>query len=331
MRRPNGYGTVVKLSGNRRRPYMVRKTAGYNEKGQQIFTVIGYYATQEEALHALAEYNHNPYDLDRAKFTFKQLYDDWSINVAPTLGKSNRRAMKSAYGHCKSIENIPYRNLRKHHMQSCIDNCGLSQSAQGGIRSLFVKLDAYAYDMDIITKQYSSSLTTKETEKVRDSVPFTNDEIKVLWDNNEEEVLFLLYTGMRLSEAATLPTACISDGIIRYGLKTKAGKGRYIPVHPKIAQIVEKRMKNELLIGSGVYANQNLYHHFRKVMDKYGMKHHPHDCRHTFRSELDRQGANKVCIDLLMGHASADVGERVYTHKRVEELKEAIELLKYGK
>ena len=29
MKLPNGYGSVVKLSGKRRKPWMVRKTTGY--------------------------------------------------------------------------------------------------------------------------------------------------------------------------------------------------------------------------------------------------------------------------------------------------------------
>jgi len=39
-------------------------------------------------------------------------------------------------------------------------------------------------------------------------------------------------------------------------------------------------------------------------------------------------GANKVCIDKIMGHKSQDVGERIYTHKVIQELKDAIELIK---
>lgn len=58
------------------------------------------------------------------------------------------------------------------------------------------------------------------------------------------------------------------------------------------------------------------------------MNHTPHECRHTFRSRLDSAGANKVCIDRIMGHSSGNTGERVYTHKTLEELKEAIELIK---
>jgi len=53
----------------------------------------------------------------------------------------------------------------------------------------------------------------------------------------------------------------------------------------------------------------------------------PHECRHTFRSQLDSAGANKVCIDLMMGHKSKGTSERVYTHKTIQELKENIELI----
>ena len=53
-------------------------------------------------------------------------------------------------------------------------------------------------------------------------------------------------------------------------------------------------------------------------MDKLEMQHTPHECRHTFRSRLDSAGANKVCIDRIMGHKSKGTGERVYTHKNID-------------
>ncbi|KAB4602114.1 recombinase, partial [Bacteroides thetaiotaomicron] len=37
MRNPNGYGTVAKLSGNRRRPFIVKKVIGWNNKGHPIY------------------------------------------------------------------------------------------------------------------------------------------------------------------------------------------------------------------------------------------------------------------------------------------------------
>ena len=40
MKNPNGYGSVVKLSGNRRNPFAARKTKGWNDKGQPIYVLF---------------------------------------------------------------------------------------------------------------------------------------------------------------------------------------------------------------------------------------------------------------------------------------------------
>ena len=62
MKLPNGYGSVVKLSGKRRKPYMVQKTTGYHidpikEKKVADYIIIGYTATKAEGLQMLADYN----------------------------------------------------------------------------------------------------------------------------------------------------------------------------------------------------------------------------------------------------------------------------------
>ena len=87
---------------------------------------------------------------------------------------------------------------------------------------------------------------------------------------------------------------------------------------------------NEYLISNGGrHCSPTMYYKFwDSVIDSLNLDHVVHECRHTFRSRLDSAGANKVCIDLLMGHKVKDVGERVYTHKTIEELRETIELLK---
>lgn len=89
MRLPNGYGSVVKMSGKRRKPYMVRKTIGWHldeTKGRQIqdFQIIGYAETRAEGLRMLAEYNQNPYDVNVAKVTFSEVYERWSKYKYPT-------------------------------------------------------------------------------------------------------------------------------------------------------------------------------------------------------------------------------------------------------
>ena len=94
MRLPNGYGGVTKLSGRRRKPYMVRKTIGWhidekNDKKVQDYVVIGYAATKSEALQMLADYNNNPFDVSASKITFKEVYDRWSAEKFPTVSESN--------------------------------------------------------------------------------------------------------------------------------------------------------------------------------------------------------------------------------------------------
>ena len=53
MRQPNGFGSVYKLPGKRRKPWRVRKTKGWiidEETGQtrQEYINIGYYATRQD-------------------------------------------------------------------------------------------------------------------------------------------------------------------------------------------------------------------------------------------------------------------------------------------
>ena len=78
MKLPNGFGSVYKLSGNRRNPYAARKTQGWEideatGKSKQIYQIIGYYPTRKDALTALAEFNANPYDVNAAKVTFEEI------------------------------------------------------------------------------------------------------------------------------------------------------------------------------------------------------------------------------------------------------------------
>lgn len=43
LRNPNGYGSIKKLSSNRRRPYMVQVNPYINDKGSYSYEVLGYY------------------------------------------------------------------------------------------------------------------------------------------------------------------------------------------------------------------------------------------------------------------------------------------------
>lgn len=337
MKNPNGYGTVVKLSGNRRKPYAVRKTIGFNEKGHPIYLPIGYTETREQGMNMLAMYNHEPWNIDRDKITLSLLYNRWLKVKFPKLGDSTQKSLKSAYKHCEKYHNAIYRKLRSFDMQDCIDNCGCGYSTQWAIKNLFGHLDRFAFEIDVIDKMYSQ-ITTAPPIPDTEKKPFTDDEIKLLWEHQDDEwvdtVLIYLYTGFRLNELLKMETTSVDleQKVFKGGSKSQSGKDRIVPIHPLIYDIVKKRVEqgNKYLISyEGKKLIQSKYYEFwNQIMDNLEIKHTPHECRHTFRSRLDSAGANKKCIDLLMGHKSKDVGERVYTHKTIEELRSAIELLK---
>lgn len=342
MKNPNGYGSVTKLSGNRRRPFWVRKTVGWNEKGYPIYETIGYCASREEGNMLLAEYNRNPYDINQAKITLEELYQLWLQKKTSRLNENSVRTLKSAYRHIEQLRAVPYKDIKAVNMQDTIDNCGLSSSTQQSIKSLWYHLDKLALELDISSKNYSSLITTAPAPETS-RIPFSDDEIKRVWEMYNtpkselddicsewvDTVLILLYTGLRISEFTTIKTVDVDleERTIKGGIKTKAGKNRIIPIHSAIFPMVEARYnpaEEFLICGSP----RNYRRIFEAVMKCLQMEHTPHECRHTFETRLDSAGANRKCIDLMMGHASRDVGNRVYNHKTLEELHNAIELLK---
>ena len=337
MRLPNGYGSVTKLSGNRRRPYMVRKTDGFDERGYPIYRIIGYTATREEGLALLAEYNNAPWDVNIRDITLGEMFERWKKLKANKLGEGNRKALISAYRHCQALENMPYRLIRAHQMQEAIDNCGHGPSTQAKIKSLWVHLDKLALEIDLPVKGYSSLLTADPVQSSTSREPFTEAEISAIWADQDapwaDSVLILLYSGWRIKELLQMrkEDVDLQERLMRGGSKTAAGRNRIVPIHPRILPLVEARMRQPgeyLLSLGGKQCPETPYRkRWAMLMQKWGMHHIPHECRHTFRSRLDSAGANQRCCDLLMGHVSKDTGNRVYNHKTIEELREAILLL----
>ena len=336
MRNPNGYGTVARLSGNRRRPFIVKKTVGWKDNGQPVFAVIGYTATREGGNILLAQYNRDPWNVDQAKVTLQELFDLWKEKKAPKLGASSRSSLSAAFKHCSALADTPYKQIKSFHMQDTIDGCGTGYSTQAAIKNLWGHLDRFALEMDIITRCYSELLTSAsvpETSRQR----FSDEEIALLWEHQAEPwvdtVLIFIYSGWRISELLALTPASVDlqAETMTGGTKTKAGKNRVVPIHSAIRSLVEARLAEggpRLISYDGRAVPVTTYRLFwRDIMDRLGMNHVPHECRHTFESLLDSAGANRKCIDLLMGHVSKDTGNRVYNHKTLAELKANIELI----
>lgn len=350
MRNPNGYGTVTRLSGNRRKPFIVKKTTGFNEKGHPVYEIIGYAKTKEEGMMLLAEYNKDPWSVSNTNLTLKEIFELWKEKKAIKLQKANREKLSSAFKHCNQYVDMKYVNLRVMHMQDIVDGCNKGHSVQANIKTFFMHLDNFALELEISNKNYSKLIIVDPAPETN-RANFTEEEIEKVWTlYNEYEsgkefssipselidtVLIFLYTGFRISELLNMKISDINliEGTFKGGVKTNAGKNRIVPIHSSIYEIVRRRVseskeyfittqRGNKMVGAAYRTK------FKAILNYMGINHQVHECRHTFATRLDSAGANKKCIDLMMGHTSKDVGNRVYNHKTLEELKEAIELIK---
>lgn len=87
-----------------------------------------------------------------------------------------------------------------------------------------------------------------KVERKHIKVPFTIDEINLLWKNVDtipfaDMILVGIYTGFRPVELTMLKTEDVhlSEGYMVDGTKTKAGKNRIVPIHPMIEEIITRR------------------------------------------------------------------------------------------
>ena len=160
-----------------------------------------------------------------------------------------------------------------------------------------------------------------------------------MWDNEGKRdidiILILIYTGLRVNELLTLENTKINIECryIRAGSKTEAGKDRLIPISYKILPLITRYIKlnNKYLFQTktGNFLMYNNYRqNFKKIIKKIGLQEHTiHDTRHTFATLLSNVDANKTSIKNIIGHSDYGITEKIYTHKDIEELKKAIDLL----
>ncbi len=99
----------------------------------------------------------------------------------------------------------------------------------------------YAIKNDIVTTNYADLCDTiKRPKPTIFCIPFSDDEVKILWDNIAfpfvDMVLIGIYSGWRPQELAILKIADIDleNKTFTGGLKSDAGRNRTIPIHDKI-------------------------------------------------------------------------------------------------
>ena len=334
MRNENGFGSIVcldKSGKKRRKPWAVRITTGW-QNGKQVRKYLGYYATQADALIALAEYHKSGVDLDVTKLTLGEVYDQWIKRKELTLSDSAIKTHKMAYQRFGNMMTTPMKDIKKIHLQQWLDGINLKPASKGKIRSTVYQLFEYAVAYDIVQKNYAKDLEI--TEKVeKTGAVFTEEEIKLLWENKDDQMaqytLILIYTGLRIGELLAMKgdTIYLDKGYMVGGSKTEAGKDRVIPLHDKIIPLIEQNLTNNYLVYSnrgGAFTYSGMKPRFQKLMDKLNMNHKIHDTRKTAVSIMHSAGIPMETVRMIVGHSAKGITEAVYLYKEPQELVDAI-------
>ena len=341
MRLPNGYGTVYRLSGKRRNPWI----AGYIDRAsvKRKIVPIGYYPSQSEALKALSEYNDNPYDVDVAKKTFAEIYELWSAKNSEGLSKKTLSNRKTAFKQCAEIHGMRICDIKQRHLQDVLNhNKHLTYDSVHKIQGLFNQIFAWCVANDYLKKSYADGLKNpvKSSQAIKE--PFSTDEIKFLWDNVTQNeyismILILIYSGVRIGELLDLEKAEVDfDKQIAFIKDSKTPSGiRNVPIADRVLPYWKHFYNKSQCsrVFTTIEGDPFTYSNFSKrywhpLLENLNLSHTIHETRHTCITQLTMNGADKTIIKFIVGHKSImNLTEKVYTHIELSKLVETINLI----
>lgn len=301
-------------------------------RGQQVLDTKFFQAM-------IADYNKAVLSIEsEQKMTFEEVFrayylDKFGREYGHKEKKSSmERSMIAAYKNSSTLHDKPYQDLRKEDFQQVIDDVAnrLSHSSAELPKTLFGQMDQYALANDIFDKGYSRFAKIKIEDDDEHGIPFSDRELEVLWDNKNNEViefvLIMCYSGFRISAYKSLEVN-LKDMYFKGGVKTEAGVGRIVPIHPAILPLVKRRIKRsgKLITISDQDFRDSMYATLKSIGFE---KHTPHDCRHTFSRLCEKYEVRENDRKRMLGHKFEDITNRVYGHREIEDLRKQIEKIK---
>lgn len=333
MRNENGYGCISKLSGRRRRPYVVKITTGYkivDGKARQIQKTLGYFATKKEASIFLAEFHQGKAAplIGKPIMTWEQVYEAWYKEKESLVKKPGAKTFakyETSYKKTARLATYRFVDVRAEDLQAIMDaGKHLTRSPQASLLQLMKSMYNWAINHDVCTTNYADRVILQYTDDVvREHKPFTDEEIYQLIEADAAFPLLLIFSGMRIGEVLELTHDRIHDGYIIGGLKTAAGRDRFIPVAGPILKYVRPQGQRYYFdtAGGKAWTSANyIAQRWKPLMEELGMDHHPHDARHTCATLMERAEIPLLHRKLILGHAVDDITEGRYTHVSREAL-----------
>lgn len=227
-RRPNGSGTVVKLSGRRRKPFCAKVTLDERNltNGEKKRLVIGTFETYQEALNALSLYSltvnntiskKEAMEIDPEVYqkvqdkmskkvpTFLDIYYILDKNEFSLLSPQTQNSMHGAIKHLKKLHYLKIDQITLRMIQDVFDEDGSNHSTQVHMKTICTKVFRYAVVNQCIERNddYTSYIRIAKYEESDMHRPYTINEILALKKADTPEahiMLIFIYTGVRINE-----------------------------------------------------------------------------------------------------------------------------------
>ena len=227
-RRPNGSGTVVKLSGRRRKPFCARVTLDERNpiNGEKRQLVIGTFETYQEALNALSLYSltknntiskKEAMEIDPEVYqkvqekmskkvpTFLDIYYILDKEDFSSLSPHTQNNMHGAIKHLKKLHYLKIDQITLRMIQDVFDEDGSNHGTQVHMKTICTKVFRYAVVNQYISRDddYTSYIRVPKYEESDMHRPYTINEILALKKAGTPEahiMLIFIYTGVRINE-----------------------------------------------------------------------------------------------------------------------------------
>ena len=336
MKNQNGTGSIYKLKGKRRKPWAIR-ISYQNETGATKRKYLGYFETKKEAQEVLFTYNKNP--LLFSGKTFKEIKTLWLSSIKEKILPETFKNVVINLKHFEILNENKISDIKLFQLQKIFNDMDYSRGYKSNCKSVLNRIFNFALKNYFIDSNKVQFVELGKKNIVVERKIFTRDEINILWQNlkvnNVYIILILIYTGMRIGELLALKVCDVDlDNKVIYIRKSKTSSGiRTIPIPDKILSLFIENIsyENEYFIlskNATPLSYMTFKYRFNVLLEKLGIqKHTIHDTRHTFATMLNNADANSTSIIKLIGHSDFSITENVYTHKDVEELRKAINLL----
>lgn len=318
--RGNGQGTAFKRGKTWTAKWSLPAYIDENGKLHHPRKTKGGFQTKKAAL----AYASNPPVAVKVAPTLRHYYNVWHSAGFTKLGKSKRTAYEIAWKRWLPLCDKPVTELTIGELQAQVDSEVTTYYPARDMRTVASHLFKMALAEGHLRANIAEYISIPPLNE-KEGIPFTDDEVKLLWaaytagDIFVGYLLMMIYTGMMPGELFNLKKSMIDFNrceINGAGLKTKKRKKTALvfpetvkPVIQAICDYSNSRIDNVLCMNKDKF-----YEEYHKAVQSAGCRDlPPYSCRHTTATALALGNIAPSVIQEVMRHAKFSTTQR-YIH-----------------